>query len=161
MDYGNMDDILDQFCKLLEPKNKRNRRLATDSDIARFSVSRSLQIPPDLRKYFTTVNGTQSGWDGINEFYPLSQFLPVMQGDAFWHRFPNEKSPIERLPDPDHCYEFANHSLNVVSWCIRLYSQSTLTNEVYVVCGPHYRQLADSFTHFIEQYLIDPWSLLI
>ena len=86
-----------------------NERRATEEELTAFEARYNVVLPPDLRCYFATVNGTASGQYGMDDqdllgFWHLDQVHPFA-----------EESILLAIRDPRarHTFAFADYSI----WC--------------------------------------------
>lgn len=54
---------------------------------------------------------------------------------------------------------FADFQFDFFAYAIRLYSRTSVKNEVFVLCGNEFKQIADSFSGFIDLYMADSIEL--
>ncbi|RSK36312.1 SMI1/KNR4 family protein [Hymenobacter metallilatus] len=128
---------------------------ATEQQVSEFEATHNLIIPHDLRGYFVAVNGTDRLPD--NEFYTfctLEQFQPITKVlDAWKNGIPRHSDVLEKIGSPQNCFVFADYSIYLFAYAIRLYPTESAQNEVYAICGGEYRIIAKSFSEFIDLYL--------
>jgi hypothetical protein len=129
---------------------------ATNEDISSFSMKNNLLLPQDLVEYFTTLNGSSDGYDGeLFKFYSLSQFITVEDELGEWGGIPDYRNIVTLLSDHADCFVFADYSFHLLSYAIRLYPHPSDVNEVYVICGEKFKIIANSFTEFMDLYLLN------
>ncbi|OCX52868.1 hypothetical protein BEL04_00620 [Mucilaginibacter sp. PPCGB 2223] len=127
---------------------------ATEADIAAFEQRTGLLIPEDLRAYFKTLNGNNNNWDKyLVEFYSLNQFLSVYDEVGDFCGVPDFTNIVNTLPDHEYYYVFANYSIHVFVYAIRLSKIRTNVNEIYIICGDKYKLVANSFDEYIGKYV--------
>lgn len=135
---------------------------ATMEDITFFSANNGLLLPPDIVAYFTGVNGTSSTYDEMFfRFFSLAEFKTVKDELGNWGGIPDYRNIVRLLDDHQYCFIFADHSIHLMTYAIRLYSSPSETNEIYVICGEVFAKIADSFTEFIALYLRDDARLYL
>ena len=124
-------------------------RPASDADVAAFEARYGVVLPPDLRAYFTTLNGTAVGAYGMQDEHLL----------GFWH-LDEVRTFAEELagngpspPEAARTFVIADHSIWVYGFGIRLAGDSATATPVVVDIGSPYHQVAASFTEFLEAYL--------
>ena len=110
-------------------------------------------LPNDLAEYFEFINGTQQYDSKFFNFYSLKNFKSVEETYSEWEGIPHFKEIVETLTGYKNCFVIADYSIHVLSYCIRLFSFTASTNEVYSICGSRYKQVAASFTEFIDLYM--------
>jgi len=148
-----MNHTLEAFRNYLIEEKIQSKSVAKPFDIEGFSKDRSLVLPKDLAEYFEFINGTQQYDNKFFNFYSLKNFKSVAETYSEWEGVPNFKAITETLAGHENCFVIADYSIHVFSYCIRLFSQTAPTNEVYVICGSRYKQIAISFTEFIDLYM--------
>lgn len=123
--------------------------------ILAFGARYGVALPDDLRAYWMTVDGMEDDLDpGLNRFWPLDMVRPVC--DELSHIHP------DRLAYPG-CYVFADHCIWCFGWALRLSREpAERSGPVFQVTGgdPPGRQVAPSFTGFVEMYLVDRTCVL-
>jgi len=148
-----MNHTLDTFRNYLIEEKIQSKIVARPFDVLSFSKDRSLVLPEDLAEYFEFINGTEQYDSKFFSFYSLKKFKSVEETYSEWEGVPNFKAIAETLTGYQNCFVIADYSIHVLSYCIRLFSYETSTNEVYAICGSRYEQVATSFTQFIGLYL--------
>jgi hypothetical protein len=118
-----------------------------EADLDAFESRHGVKLPADMRSYFRILNGTGStyadGDDFLLCFWALEKLEPV----------------IQRTGDGARWFVFADHSISVIDYAIRLTADGTGSNPIVAV--QHKQQVAGSFTEFVELYLADPWANLL
>lgn len=133
---------------------------ATLEDISVFSSKNNVVLPQDLIAYFTQLNGTSDSFDnGFFTFYSLLQFKTIKEELGDYGGIPDYRNLVNLLPDHEHCFVFADHSLHLICYAIRLYDRPSENNEVYALCGEVFGVIANSFTEFMNLYLRDDQNI--
>lgn len=133
---------------------------ASDEEIAFFQSTNNMLLPFDLIEYFKILNGTQEQYDGsLFQFYSICQVKKVEDEYKDWLGIPDHKKITNTLTELEKYYVFTNYSFHLFSYVIKLYSESSIKNEVLVICGDEYKKIANSFSEFIELYLNDSIKL--
>jgi hypothetical protein len=129
---------------------------ASEFELSSFQEKYNVIIPDDMKMYFAALNGTGPYWDeNLLTFYPLSDVKSIGEDLINYGGSPNYTNLSNTLDHYRDCFVFADYSLNVFAYAIRLYSKPTESNEVYTVCGDEYKVIANSFKEFIGLYLQD------
>jgi hypothetical protein len=154
----------------------------TADHIAEFESRHNVLLPQDFRTYFHTVNGmgTAGGTDidprGLRRFFLGSGNAgsdTTVDDDwfSFW-RFEDvvcvaEDLPdrIAQFPDANRYFMFADHSIGLPTFAIKLSPNPTLPTPIASVFADQ-RELFgedvyDSFTDFVQHYLDDPMDAAI
>jgi hypothetical protein len=106
-------------------------------------------LPPDLRRYFATVNGTAMGQYGMDD--------PDLLG--FWHLDQVHTFAEENTASSDqdsgarHTFAFADYSIWCFGFGIRLSSDRTAATPIVCDVSSPPQKVADSFAEFISRYL--------
>jgi SMI1 / KNR4 family (SUKH-1) len=125
-----------------------------------FEARHGVRLPADMRGYFVVVNGMDAwggtnlfGWDDdLFRFWPLSE---VERASDHYH-------PDRFLEDQGSFFLFADHSISLPSYAIRLTPEGEGGNAVIAIYrgGGRYETtvVADSFSGFVKRYLADESS---
>lgn len=122
---------------------------ASEKEIEQFESTNSVQLPEDLRNYFTQVNGMDNSRN--SEYWTCDE-----QEITFW-----SLQEVKRLPEgvmlshfhnPESFFEFADWSICAHTYAIRLSSNLQEPNPVYVLYDQPV-QIASSFTEFVLEYI--------
>lgn len=118
---------------------------------ARFDVI----LPTDLRNYFSCVNGMPLGAtdDALIRFWMLEEVVPLSQGAP-------EYSHPQYIRNPDSLFLFADYSIWAHAYAIQLTTVSVESNKIYVIGYDSPILLVDSFSEFVDNYLINKELLL-
>ncbi|HEX8429033.1 SMI1/KNR4 family protein [Hymenobacter sp.] len=140
----------------------RSEWTASESDILKFETDHNVKLPEDFRSYFETVNGMDGEVDsGFYEFYSLNKVEDVVTQLGDYHGIPKHSDILHEIEYPEMCFVFADYSISVIVYAIRLGNVNTTKNEVYAICGGIHEVIAESFSDFISLYLENPDALLI
>ncbi len=126
------------------------------ADIEVFERRHNVVLPPDMRTYFLKVNGMgEYGTcdDNFFSFWPLQELISIAD------RLPDRSSGFS---DASRCFMFADHSVALPTFAIRLASDpnaSTPVASVFSDFGAFKVQyFFDSFTDFVNHYLANPFE---
>ena len=123
--------------------------------IQAFEAQYHVTLPTDMREYFLTIDGMEDELDpGLNRFWPLQMVKPVADELTERHK--------DRLAYPG-CFVFVDHCIWCLAWAVRLGREpSPVSGPVFQVTASDIpgRQIAPSFTAFVEMYLADQDSVL-
>jgi len=122
-----------------------NPRPASAEEIVAFEKRHKVQMPPLVREYFETLNGTQEGESHMEDEELIS----------FWHL--DQLQPLEDRPSvsPLHVpsfFLFADWSINAHEWAVQLTDNSSTRGPVAIMYDPP-QQVAASFEEFLRRYL--------
>lgn len=133
---------------------------ASDEEILFFQSNNKILLPADLINYFKILNGTGEEYDGsLFQFYSISQVKRVNDEYKDWLGIPDYKNIFSTLKESERYYVFANYSFHLFAYVIKLYPESSINNEVLVLCGDEFKKIANSFSEFIELYQNDSIEL--
>lgn len=130
-----------------------------EHEISTFERKYGVVLPPAVRQYFETVDGTGDDMEGdyYYTFWPLSAVKPVEDhlSDANGVIYSNRYSYPQ-------CYVFADHLLNSWDYAVKLTLDPNQPAPVFRVNGATSPpdQVSPSFREFMTQYLADPKSIL-
>ena len=126
----------------------KRRRESRNRTWKHSSAATVCAFPADMRSYFRVLNGTGSSYadgdDFLLCFWALEKLEPVPE----W---------TEMGKDNARWFVFADQRFSANDYAIRL-TPDLGPNTVCVKEGK--REVARSFSEFVELYLIDPWTNL-
>lgn len=137
--------------KLLQQNIKLNKQ-ATWQQILAFEYKYQVKLSPILSAYFLEFNGIAAGDmdDNYFTFVSLAEFQSVETilscGDKDKFLYPN-------------CFVISDYLVWCWGYAVQL-DQIGSDGVIYQVAGSSKRKIADSFTAFLNQYLIDSDELL-
>lgn len=123
---------------------------ASEEQIRSFEARYAVLLPDDLRKYLMVVNGT-GRYSGLDDrlfcFWSLEEFTTLRE----------EYPGATCFEEPDAYFLFADHSVNLPAYAIRLSSVQSGLNPIIAVYSDNRQyssqRVADSFAAFAEEYL--------
>ena len=120
-----------------------------DEVLNAFESQFQVKLPPDLRKYFSYVNGMKEGQSDkdLIRFWPIEELLSLSEyyGNSNY------------LADANSLFIFADWSIEAHLYAIRLGKDNLEANRVFVM-GQHQRrvqEVSESFSDFADRYLTD------
>lgn len=131
----------------------------SEHEISTFERKYGVVLPPTVRQYFETVDGTGDDMEGdfCYTFWPLSEVKPVDE------ELSDAKGVVysDRFSYPQ-CFVFADHLLNSWDYAVKLTSDPNQPAPVFRVTASDSpgEKMASSFSEFMEQYLADPRNIL-
>jgi hypothetical protein len=127
----------------------------SESDIRIFESRYEVVLPTDLRTYFLQTDGMNRTYlhnyqdaQGFS-FYPLSSVTTLFQSSSKLTGIHYDNYDLKSL------FIFADYLDLSWAYAIRLYMKPSRDNEVMLVGDMSLIKVADSFTEFIELYLMD------
>lgn len=140
---------IEKIKKLWEQENISNSIVIEENEILSFQNKSNLFIPSDLAEYFKQLNGSNDEYDkNFFRFYSFSDFTSLGGGLNTW----NGSSDVINAVG-DFVFVFADYLFCMFSYAIKLYSNTSLNNEVLIICGDESKIIANSFSEFIDLYL--------
>ncbi|RLZ08929.1 SMI1/KNR4 family protein [Acinetobacter sp. 2JN-4] len=138
---------------ILELKNKLQKqkiglnRPATWQEVLAFGYKYQVKLSPILRAYFLEFNGiaNRDMDDNYFTFLSLAEFRSVESIST--------NSDSDKLLYPN-CFVFSDYLVWCWGYAVQL-DQIGSDGVVYQVASTPMRKVADSFTGFLQQYLID------
>jgi hypothetical protein len=128
-------------------------RAATSAEIAAFEERYSVVLPPVVREYFATVNGTRDGRLGMEDEDQI----------GFWHLDQVEPLELPTTGDPTAgggaLFVFADWLIDSWRYAFRLTRDHDEVAPVFVSFDPPL-QVATSFSEFLERYLARDMRML-
>ncbi|MCH7394290.1 SMI1/KNR4 family protein [Acinetobacter dispersus] len=145
-------DVINKIKSKLQKQNVSLNRLATWQEILAFEYKYQVKLSPILRTYFLEFNGIANRDMDDNYF----TFLSLADFQLF--------ESISNYYDKDkylypNCFVFSDYLVWCWGYVVQL-DQLGLDGVVYQVGGAEKIKIADSFTAFLNQYLIDSDELL-
>jgi len=123
----------------------------------------SIRLPEDVRRFYTYMDGMEYGsTDGeLNCFWPLANVGSVPEKLAGFRGVPDYGGIESVLPDADSYFVFADHSVWLHVYAMRLTADpSELAPVVWIGDGRTWAPVAPSFWAFLEWYSANPRSLM-
>jgi hypothetical protein len=119
---------------------------ASEVELREFEGKYNVLLPDDLKDYFLTVDGSDLD-ENVIEFLRLAEVVPLSQ--TWSHK-----------PEADSYFVFADYSISCHVYAIRLTKDLTLGNPVFIAYDENPKQIADSFSEFVQGYLADDYGVL-
>jgi hypothetical protein len=116
------------------------------AQILEFEARYGVSLPADLRAYLTALNGSELGRNGpmddqLISFWHLSEIRPL-----------SEEHPESAIPHGRSYFVFADYSIDVHAYVIRLSPDPRAPAPVMVALDELLIEVAPSFSAFIERY---------
>lgn len=121
----------------------------SEAELRAFDETYGVVLPADLRDYFRCVNGMPPDVvdDGMMRFWMLEEMEPLPQGAP-------QYSDVTYVQDPETLFLFADYSLWAHAYAIRLGKSPLESNEVIIIGYESPKLISDSFSRFVDTYLI-------
>lgn len=147
-----MRSMMHELLRRWSSSGLKIREGATERAIRKFEDRYHVQLPEDLRTFYSIVDGMEENdMDPVEQmrFWPLSEVISVDE----------EFSGDETVAGCPGFYIFADYSLWAHGYAIDLRPGDPGTRGIILVGGDDPIAIASSFTDFIRKYLHDPQSL--
>jgi hypothetical protein len=141
----------------------RIREGVSDQDIAGFEQRYAVRLPEAVRRFYQFIDGMDYGScdEELISFWPLSEVAPVPQKVAPFRGIPDYGGIESSLPEANSYFAFADHSLWVYVYAVRLSADPAFSAPVVSIAGGNcWQPLASSFVEFLQRYGADPRSVL-
>ena len=121
----------------------------SETELKDFEEKNRVVLPNDLRDYFRCVNGMPPDEvdDDMIRFWMLEEVEPLTQGAP-------EYSRGTYVRNPETLFLFADYSIWAHAYAIRLGQSALAANEVIIIGGDSPKQISDSFSSFVKNYLM-------
>jgi hypothetical protein len=121
-----------------------------------------VRLPPDLRRYFATVDGMDEGETDPDmfSFLPLKAVKSIPEELAHFCGIPDYREIMRSLPDPQRWFVIVDYLIASSVYAIRLSAIPEDTPVLWIGSGKDQRVVAPSFSAFVEAYLANPLGLL-
>jgi SMI1 / KNR4 family (SUKH-1) len=135
-------------------------------DVRAFESRCGVRLPPDLRDFYMSVDGMESGESDPDmlEFLRLAAVVSVSEGWLGRYRNTSEYvNATSTFPDPARHFLIADFMIASHVYAIRLGNDAFEESPVFGVGieGEYSWPVADSFTEFGEKYLAGGYGALI
>ena len=129
--------------------------------IVAFEQRHSVSLPDDVRRFYSRFNGTLEMDTAFNAFWPLDEVDTVPKKLSDYAGIPDYSKIADNLPNADDYFVFADHSIWVNVYAIRLKGEHSATAPVlWIADGSTFDIIAESFLEFWLRYLTDPDSVI-
>ncbi|MFT5824218.1 MAG: hypothetical protein ACI8ZM_005484 [Crocinitomix sp.] len=156
-----MVDILKKVQGYWSEEMITSQTVVSKLDLLDFQKNNNVELLDDLKEYFLFLNGTNEKYDAnFYAFYDLKQFKNIPDFYKDIQGIPNYQLLNKTLENSFNYFVFADYHIDLFSYAIRL-TENKIDNAVFVLCGEKYRQIAGSFSEFLELYLSNSEKLLI
>jgi len=133
---------------------------ASPDALAEFESRRGVVLPADMRSYFLAVNGMGPRQEVFDDAF--CSFWPVESVTSVADEFPDRAVDV---PGADRYFLFADHSLNLPAYAVRLSSDPHAAAPVATLFSDRgafaMEDVFESFGAFLERYLDNPFDAVI
>ena|GEM_PF-32298 len=149
-----VNGVLVELCESKDyPIKAQTHSLNIDEQINLFQFRNKLIMPDDLISYFNLSNDEIDAYNlDMFTFYKFDEFKSVQEEVGDFGGVPDYRNIINVLPEHENCFVFAEYSIHLMVFAIRLYKGLSNHNEVYAICGSKYELVANNFTEFLQLY---------
>jgi hypothetical protein len=136
----------------------------SETQLQAFEQRHGVRLPAELRAFYRFMDGMEYGCmdEALHCFWPLSEVAAVPGRLSGCRGIPDYGGIESALPDAESYYVFADHSIWLCLFAIRLSADPV--HSAAVLCigdGRTWAVVAPSFGVFLERYMADPWSILV
>jgi methylmalonyl-CoA/ethylmalonyl-CoA epimerase len=144
--------VLIELCQSYAfPGKARIRELSKAEQLNLFQFRNKLIIPDDLLAFFMLNDSEIETYSqDLFVFYKFDEFKYVEEEDGDFVGVPDFRKIKNTLAQHQDCFVFADYSITLAIFAIRLYKEKSHINEVYSIMGDQYRLVAKSFTEFVD-----------
>lgn len=128
--------------------NCRSTKLAINN----FEFRHGITLPEDVRSFYERFNDLLDGTmdDDLNAVWPLGMI------DTVTHHL------SDKIPGADELFVFADHSIGVHLYAVRLTPERPGTSPVLWIADEHnFAEISVSFSGFWEAYLASPHRVVV
>jgi len=156
-----MDTVIDKLRTHWHWNRLTFRSGTSPESIEEFEAKYNVTLPADLRLYHLQLDGMEESHTDNESFafLPLSKIKSVPEELAAFAGIPNYSEITAKLPDARHCFVFVDFLILSHVYAIRLSADANTQTPVFWICGSFWKEVAPSFSRFIELYLTDINSL--
>ena len=131
--------------------------------ISAFEHRYGVRLPEDLRRFYSLMDGMGDGDsdEAWISFWPLSEVGSVPEKLSDFRGIPDYGGIEVSLPDASSYFVFADHSIWVHVYAVRLSSDPAGPGPVvWIAGGDCWKQMSASFAEFLGKYEESPCSVL-
>ncbi len=134
----------------------------SDEAIGEFERRKRVRLPTEMREFFRFIDGMETGYmdEELIAFWPLAEVDMVPTKLAAFRGIPDYGGIESSLPDAASYFVFADHSIWVHVYAVKLSAAPTAPSPVLWIAGDRWEMLASSFGDFPNRYARDPGSVL-
>jgi len=130
---------------------------STRDAIAAFERRFGVNLHPDVRAFYERFNGLHEMDSDLNRFWPIDEIDTVPAIVETYGGIPNFSGIANRLPNASQYFAFADHSIWVYVYALRLTDDPNSGSSVaWIADANTFDILTDTFSGFWELYLSDP-----
>ena len=136
---------------------------AAAADLDAFERRHGVRLPADVRAFYAEADGMSPGeWDAeLLSFWPLAEVGPVPALLAGCRGIPDYGGIEAALPDAASYFVFADHSIWLHVYAMRLSPDpSAACPVVWIAGGDRWAVQAGSFGEFLRRYAEEPQQVL-
>ncbi|USA45607.1 SMI1/KNR4 family protein [Acinetobacter sp. C26M] len=145
-------NVINKIKSKLQKQNVRLNTPATWQDILAFEYKYQVKLSPILRTYFLEFNGIADR-DMDDKYFTFLSLTDFQSFESIASDYDKDKYLYP------NCFVFSDYLVWCWGYVVQL-DQLGLDSVVYQVGGAEKTKIADSFTAFLNQYLIDSDELL-
>jgi hypothetical protein len=131
------------------------------ADIDRFEQQCGVRLPFEMAAFYRTMDGTNAMEEALISFWPLEEVGPVPEKLSSFQGVPDYREIATTLPEAATYFAFADHSIWVNVYAVRITQDLAVPNTVVWISGHTWKVIDDSFADFMARYALDPESVLV
>ncbi len=154
--------FVDRLVEHWKVANVRPDARVTRDAISKFENQFGISLPPDVRAFYERFNGLLDLDSDLNRFWPISELDSVAAMVEPYSGIPEFSGIVSRLSEANSYFAFADHSIWVMVYAVRLCRSDALSSTVICIAdGRTFDKLSDTFAGFWELYLASPDRILV
>lgn len=154
-------EIFDRLAKQWDDAGVARNVGASVKTITAFELRHHISLPVDVRRFYSRFNGTLETDTAFIAFWPLEEIDTVPEKLADYAGIPDYSKITDSLPDADDYFVFADHSIWVNVYAIRLKGKHSAKAPVlWIADGCTFATMSESFSDFWLRYMDDPDSVI-
>lgn len=135
---------------------------AAAADLDAFERCHGVRLPAAMREFYAHLGGMLVGaWDeALLTFWPLTEVGPVPALLSGYRGIPDYGGIEAALPDAGSYFAFADHSIWLSVYAVRLSADPDSPCPVVWISGDLWRAKSPSSGEFLRLYAEDPWRVV-
>jgi hypothetical protein len=134
----------------------------SDEELAAFEFRHGVRVPPAARAFYRLMDGFQArAMDDVwLSFWPLAEVGPVPATVAAFRGVPDYGEIAAVLPEAESYFAFADHSIWVTVYAVRLTADPNSPTPVVWISGSEWGVVAPSFGVYLARYAEEAESVI-
>ena len=154
--------LIDRLVTAWHLADVRPKNAATGDAIATFEERFSRTLPRDLRTIYERFNGLHDTDADLNRFWPIDEIDTVPSVIDPYAGTSDFSGIAQRLPLANEYFAFADHSIWVYVYAVRLTDDEPTSGPVvWIADGDTFDIVSDTFSGFWDRYLATSERILV